>query len=122
MWLQEMEEKFLPLVSTKDKEQKDYLISLLKKVDESLAAKGFKGLTFFHSVTLYNHLANLCTRGILEELDEGVFGDLSKKYPQAYEIAESILSLMEEKFPGVNQKGERQHLTILLSDLTKVKN
>ncbi|SHK34920.1 hypothetical protein SAMN02745227_02089 [Anaerobranca californiensis DSM 14826] len=118
MWLRELEEKFLPLVSVTDKEQREYILYILKKLDQQLLTKGYKGLTFFHSVTLYNHLVNLCSRGLVEELDEGVFGDLEEKYPIAYGLAGYILSLMEERFPGVNQKGERQHLTIILSDLT----
>ena len=118
MWLKEIQEKFLPLIPNEEKNHAEYLISILKSIDQKLRDNHCSGLTFFHSVTLYKHLANLCTRGVVNELPEDVFGDISNDYPVAFKIASDILLEIENSFPGVNQKGEKQHLTIIISDLT----
>lgn len=117
MWRQEIEEKYLSLIPKDERKHAVYILSLLEDIDQNLKNMKCQGLTFFHVVTLYKHLANLCTRTLVDELPEDVFGDVSKDYPRAYQIACDTLRKMDINFPGVDHKGERQHLTIIISDL-----
>lgn len=117
MWLKELKEKFLPLIPPHDKGHAEYLVSILINIDQKLKDNKGKKLTFFHALTLYKHLANLCTRGMVKELPEEFFGDISNDHPLALAIAQGILEEMEMVYPGVNQKGEQQHLALIISDL-----